>query len=325
MIEPWMEPNLFLVLLVGLGGPLLAVLGLAFDSLRGLQPWKAAVLPVVLALAAAWGAAAAALGQPAGIWLPLLGLAGLCGAAWVVRWRPVLLTGKWVAAWVCRPRVCWVLLLLACPVLAFGWALRVELQADSSNSLANLVFLTEAPALEPVTAIPARTDRDRPVPLYTSSDQSLPLPQVLAKEKTFLQSPNLSDRLIRTAAPDPSYNCHGWVFTGGRFWVKGAAVEPILEDNGYYPVSGPRAGDLAVYRDDQGAIVHTGLVRAAAGESFILIESKWGRLGRYVHAPHVHCYPAGCTYYRSPRAGHLLQGVDGGADWDADSDEAPDS
>ena len=43
--------------------------------------------------------------------------------------------------------------------------------------------------------------------------------------------------VTRVAPVDPACNCHGWVFTGGRFWVSGEDVPRILEDNGYRRVS----------------------------------------------------------------------------------------
>src|SRR5205807_1160464 len=82
------------------------------------------------------------------------------------------------------------------------------------------------------------------------------------------------------APPDATSNCHGWVFTGGRYWVKGGAVEDILRDNGYRTVEDPRPGDLVVYRDDQGAVSHTGVVSSVGADGLVLVESKWSWLGR---------------------------------------------
>jgi hypothetical protein len=103
-------------------------------------------------------------------------------------------------------------------------------------------------------------------------------------------------------------NCHGWVFTGGRYWVRGVTVEGILADNGYRKVATPRAGDLAVYRDSAGAILHTGLVRATLPDRPVLVESKWGAIGAFIHPVDVHPYDGStCTYHRSPRDGHRLR------------------
>jgi hypothetical protein len=88
-------------------------------------------------------------------------------------------------------------------------------------------------------------------------------------------------------------------------------VELILHDNGYRPQSVPRAGDLAIYRNEQGDIVHAGIVRANDPFGLALVESKWGCLGRFIHPADVHCYPnTVCTYYQTSRShGHLLQGL----------------
>ena len=45
----------------------------------------------------------------------------------------------------------------------------------------------------------------------------------------------------------------------------------------------------------------------AAGPGGVLIESKWGFLGRFLHEPKNQCYSQDFAYYRSPRQGHLLR------------------
>jgi hypothetical protein len=116
-------------------------------------------------------------------------------------------------------------------------------------------------------------------------------------------------RVIETAAKDQRYNCHGWVFTGGRFAVESEDVATILKDNDYQVVQQPSPGDVVVYRDERGAVVHTGLVRIASGD-LVLVESKWGMLGRYLHKlwdqPYAQRF---FEYYHSPRQGHLLASV----------------
>jgi hypothetical protein len=118
----------------------------------------------------------------------------------------------------------------------------------------------------------------------------------------------LQGRLLRTPPPSWGSNCHGWVFTGGRFGLEGGDVERILQDNGYQAVTTPQAGDLAIYRDRYGHIGHSAVVRAAE-EGRVLLESKWGHLGRYLHRPEDYRPVLAWTYYRSPRHGHLLQGL----------------
>jgi hypothetical protein len=112
-------------------------------------------------------------------------------------------------------------------------------------------------------------------------------------------------RLIRTSPPDRRSDCHGWIFADGRWWILGADVDAILQDNGYQPVAEPGVGDLVVYR--RGALItHSGVVSATANGRPALVESKWSWLGTYLHAPEVHPYGGNPAYFRSARAGHRL-------------------
>jgi len=124
-------------------------------------------------------------------------------------------------------------------------------------------------------------------------------------EQRFLANTNQNPAtLVRLAEPNPQSNCHGWIFTQGRFGVPDALVPAILEDNGYAIVQDPREGDLAVFTRDT-VVHHSGVVRSGPGGE-VLIESKWGPFGVYRHTPEAHPYPKHCTYYRSARRRHLL-------------------
>jgi hypothetical protein len=104
------------------------------------------------------------------------------------------------------------------------------------------------------------------------------------------------------------------VFTGGRFWVRGGQVEQLLKDNGYRSTTTPLPGDLIVYRENAtGLVAHTGLVRTVIEETGkVLIESKLGSLGRFIHSADQHPYDdTAATYYHTARGGHLLHGLDG--------------
>ena len=60
--------------------------------------------------------------------------------------------------------------------------------------------------------------------------------------------------------------------------------------------------------DPAGKVSHTGLVQAIMEDGRVLLESKWGKMGRYLHTPEQHAYPTHQpTYYRSHRAGHQLR------------------
>jgi hypothetical protein len=129
-------------------------------------------------------------------------------------------------------------------------------------------------------------------------------------EASFLTGKHLSVHLIRTAPADPAYNCHGWIFGAGRYWILADAVPWILRDNGYRFVAKPKVGDVAIYR--AGLIVHSGLVRSVGPDGLVLIESKWGGISRFVHEPRVGKeYGGAPSYYRSKRSGHTLCGLEG--------------
>ena len=117
-------------------------------------------------------------------------------------------------------------------------------------------------------------------------------------------------------------NCHGWVFTDGRFHVAGELVDRILSENSYTIVTTPQPGDVVVYRDEAGAVLHTGVVKSTGVDGFVLIESKWGPLHTYWHTPESQAYSQRFEYWRSPRDGHLLRIVDAQHDA-AQSADAP--
>lgn len=101
-------------------------------------------------------------------------------------------------------------------------------------------------------------------------------------------------------------NCHGWVFTAGDHLLWRDGVELILQDNGYEPCQSPRPGDLIVYRNALGEVTHTGLVKTTLFVGGLMIESKWGVGGRFVHRPDQQPYGNNYSYYRSARQGHVL-------------------
>ncbi len=101
-------------------------------------------------------------------------------------------------------------------------------------------------------------------------------------------------------------NCHGWVFTGGKYYLQCDDVERILEDNGYELCQSPQPGDLIVYRNPSGGISHTGLVQTVYLGGMVVIDSKWGLGGRFIHGPEQQPYGNRFGYYRSARQGHAL-------------------
>jgi hypothetical protein len=154
----------------------------------------------------------------------------------------------------------------------------------------------------------AVTDAGMPVALFSPSESAEEQPPLA--EGLFLQRQGLARFVIQSAPAGPGYNCHGWVFAGGRFWVADSAVPGILHDNGYRTVSRPRPGDLAVFTDHGATVTHSAVVRGWATNGAVLLESKWGVRGRYVHTAERHVYAGDkLTYYRTARGSHLLSGL----------------
>ena len=122
--------------------------------------------------------------------------------------------------------------------------------------------------------------------------------------------PGIRERVIRTAPSSLECNCHGWVFTAGQHWLKGEDVPLVLADNGYAKTVEPREGDVAIYYDPAGVVAHTALVRFVAADGAILLESKWGQCGRFIHGPKDQLYGPEPVYYHSPRRGHVIRGLD---------------
>jgi hypothetical protein len=154
----------------------------------------------------------------------------------------------------------------------------------------------------------ARTDRGTPVPGKSPSAPRNDA-EMGELEQKFLQATPFRDQLMRQRKADDGSNCHGWVFTGGRYWLDPDSVELVLRENGYVDVRDPQPGDLTIYRNN-GSISHTGIVRYVTAGAPALVEGKWGPLGVYLH-PVDQCPYGTPTFYRSVRHGHLLTGLDG--------------
>ena len=111
---------------------------------------------------------------------------------------------------------------------------------------------------------------------------------------------------IRRETSNEESNCHGWVFTEGKYLLFGEQVEEILRDNGYQVVATPVVGDIIVYRSHSGSILHSGLVQSVFGNGEVLIESKWGISARYLHLPKDQPYGELFQYYHSERGKHSV-------------------
>jgi hypothetical protein len=200
-------------------------------------------------------------------------------------------------------------------LVAFGTAAAVgagfwydrALMADSDEKTDEILQSEFVPELVVVSS-PAVTDRGHPVIVKQPVDS---LSHEWAKEadERKLKASDLLLHVIRLAPADDVCNCHGWVFAGGLYWIGGKEVDPILTENDYHPVKKPGLGDLVIYRDASGTILHSAVVRALPEGLPVLVESKWGCLGVFLHPIDKTPYGPDFTAYRSHRSGHLLVGI----------------
>jgi hypothetical protein len=237
----------------------------------------------------------------------VLAAVGLSGSGWVHRRVAA------VAAALRRPAPRWGAV-AACGVgLVVAAAARFDAdeRAQLEKDALDLELAVGRPPQRPTDRAHAATDRGTAVvlrePLSPRAADALSDP-----EEQVLRGAHLDDQVIRHGEPSDLSNCHGWVFTGGRFLLSGEDVELILRENGYAEVAEPHPGDVAVYRQG-GAVAHTALVRYVSEGQPVLVEGKWGTMGVFLHPADKSPYGTEYTFHRSPRRGHLLAGLGGPA------------
>jgi hypothetical protein len=263
---------------------------------------------VTLAGLAAGVAAAAALDLPAAPQVTALWL--LAGLALTVVLSSRSLIARLVAGLqtLHRPGVRYGLLAVVGMGLVVGAAglFAQADQADQAVTLAEFDLIHGRPQTVPSQRGRAFTDRGTPIVLKEAvDDEDDDVADARGCEGKLLRDPTLAGMVIRRGPGDEASNCHGWVFTGGRFVLDGQDVARILADNGYALVEVPTPGDLVIYRH-QGLIAHTAVVRYVTPGQPILVEGKWGRLGVFLHPAEHSLYGTDFAFYHSPRQGHLL-------------------
>jgi hypothetical protein len=132
--------------------------------------------------------------------------------------------------------------------------------------------------------------------------------ELALEEERVLRNARLDDQVMRRGKADGWTNCHGWVFADGRFILCHDVVELILDENGYTETHDPEPGDVVVY-GNRGSISHTGIVRYVTEGLPVMVESKWGSMGVFMHPVDKSPYGSQHTFYRSHRHGHLLAGL----------------
>jgi hypothetical protein len=231
-------------------------------------------------------------------------LAGLALVHVVIRWAKAPTVDP---ARISRLRAAIALAALAIPTLL--WSARNVYCPPTPAIEDAFAFCGPLPAVAKLSEIAAadlRTDRGTKIAAYRLVDEKLGRDALLAQLKR--DAPTRPEAAISVGPPEIEANCHGRVFADGQAIIRGDSIDCILLENDYRPVESPEPGDLIVYRDSGGAVLHTGVVKAVGREAFVLIESKWGVYGTYLHESRQQSYSPIFAFYRSPRRGHRLRG-----------------
>jgi hypothetical protein len=290
---PWIQAGTiqFSLLLTSLGATCLAS-GLLALEFYGSKPLARRAPGVLVALLIALALGALSLRQSAGMAMGCVCLALMLLLAWPAHFDSARATiGRFL-----QPKIIWAAVLGVSLFTSRFLATSVmsSFEADSQAAVLDLADV-------PVQATEAVTDKGRAVSLFHFKMHSS-----AADVQEFIKG-NERDRaqLIRLGEANPASNCHGWVFTSGQYGVRDDEVQSILADNEYVEVATPAEGDLAIYTtSDQ--ICHSGIVRIPAKHGPILIESKWGPFGVYLHAVEAQPFSPMCKFYRTRRASHEL-------------------
>jgi hypothetical protein len=188
-------------------------------------------------------------------------------------------------------------------VVRYESGLAEKIENDSSD----MELLGSVSEREIDSELIAVTDRGRTVELWRPkvpwSDAELN-----DRERRSLQLVNAKSDLPRVAPANESTNCHGWVFTGGRYVLGNLDIEKILTDNDYVAIEHPRPGDLAIYRNN-GGVSHTAVVREAEPGHPIIVESKWSWMSAFRHAVDESIYGKDYQFFRTTRPDHLVKVV----------------
>lgn len=302
--EPY--PQFVFLSFLGLGLVLAAVVNLAMR--------RSAIPSRILATFAAGGATVAAcmaFERDATLLAPL---GAALGVAYAVS---ILLAGSLpgrVATFLRQPLLVWRgLCLLGVGVIIvsamrYEDAERQETARDTAEveSLDDLELRTNRTSLR-LAAVRTTTDTGAAVELYETDEFRSDEEQARIEDEHFRRDRS-RDAVMRRGPADDRTNCFGWVFAGGRHWVKPADVERILNENGYRDVDEARRDDVVVYRN-HGRITHVAVVRYVSPGQPVLVEGKWGSGGVYLHAVNQSEYGKDFRFMRSPRAGHLLNGL----------------
>lgn len=306
MFFDWLMNEPLTVFVTGLGAALLG-LGLLLAGSRPSS--RKGLLGLLLTVAVLTGSLVAA-GLPAWVWLPPPVLIGFWTACCGLRDPAVERVVRWVWRRLRQPRCQGGLLLTSGLIVAVGWPQLLDRQTQAEGLDPSAFLEADLPEQRELPFVQAFTDLGRPIRLQGPAELADALKEtLLSREQAILRERGKS--VVQLAPPSFHYNCHGWTFGAASCTIRGSDVPLILQDNGYRPVSTPRVGDLVVYWDSAGQVVHTAVVFGVSDEGVPIVQSKWGYLGRYLHPASEQPYGMTYQFYRSRRDGHQLRGLSG--------------
>jgi RHS repeat-associated protein len=101
-------------------------------------------------------------------------------------------------------------------------------------------------------------------------------------------------------------DCHGLTFADGKYWVQDNDVQGLLEGDSYMAVTKAQAGDVAIFRDGDGNVIHSTTVTQVDKNGKVLATSGLGGVERKSEtrspADTKKKYgAASVTYYRAPQ------------------------
>jgi hypothetical protein len=300
--------QLFVGVGVGLALILVGGLNLVFGR-RGRLVWLRTVAALGVCAAVVAGLQALTRTEIAyrtgAILLGVLAVAAVLGSEWSSRRFAALFTAIRV------PAVRWGLVAVGglAAILVGGFTFEQRDAAVADRTLREIECAMGHPTMAPVAHVRSATDRGTQIVPKESIDH-YDAGELKDAEERALRGTVFHDRKIRRSGATDNSNCHGWVFTGGKYMLSPDDVELILKENGYQEVQQPQPGDLVVYRQG-GAVAHTALVRYVTEGQPVLVEGKWGRMGVFLHPADESLYGPEFTFHRSGRSGHLLVGFGG--------------
>ncbi len=291
-------------ILVALIGLTLILVGGINIALRSTVVWKrftASLLTILTTNGLAW----AVFPESTLIKIPLFTMLGSLPVLYVLLSQKVRTFAINMAT---HPMTVWGLVTTAgLTVAGYGMYKLDEIDEQQLITGDELLAMTRKPELQKVPDQLAWTDTGKPITVLTGEFEAEMNRQ--EAENHTLVSIGAWEKVIRREAADEHSNCHGWVFTGGQYWLDGESVELILQENGYKPVNQPLPGDIVIYRDTDNRITHTALVRSAGLGMPAIVEGKSGWMVVFLHLVDESPYGKNYTFYRSKRKGHLVVGL----------------